>query len=62
MWTKIKDFPNYEAHPDGLIRSLGNRGKPGRVLKPTVNKNRGGYLYVTLCNNGKTSRKALHIS
>lgn len=60
MWTKIKDFPNYEAHPDGLVRSLGKRGKAGVVLKPQVNKKRGGYLYVNLRNETKAQRKALH--
>lgn len=43
MWTKIKNHPNYEAHPEGFIRSLDSYAngpygsktfRKGKVLKP----------------------------
>lgn len=47
-WTPIPGFSKYQAHPDGLVRSVGltrNGGRP-HVRKPTPN--RDGYLQVGL--------------
>lgn len=49
----VKGFPNYLIFPDGRI--IGARGK---WLKTDPNST--GYLRVTLCKNGKTTRRFVH--
>lgn len=53
VWKTINGFPNYE------ISSFGNvRNSKGLILKPK--KNKGGYLEVCLCENGKRKSFLVH--
>jgi hypothetical protein len=52
IWKPIKDFENYE------VSTLGNiRNKVGHIL---TQRNKGGYMYVSLCNKDKGKTKAVH--
>lgn len=47
----IQRYPNYQ---DGKVFSIAYK----RFLKPQ--KNKSGYLFVTLCGNGKKKNKYIH--
>lgn len=54
IWRDIKDYEGlYQVSSYGRVRSLGNGGtyKTSRILK--FYKNKGGYLQVMLCKDGK---------
>tara|TARA_R100001086_G_scaffold246465_1_gene178733 strand:+ start:361 stop:891 length:531 start_codon:yes stop_codon:yes gene_type:complete len=67
IWTKVKNFENYEINPLGEVRSIprmidSNRGykyyNTGKILKPILNSN--GYYMVRLSKNGKVKQKYIH--
>ena len=53
-WRKIEGFPKYSVSDEGMVRN----DETGKILKPDICN--GGYLRVTLCKDGKTTRKMLH--
>ncbi len=63
-WKPVCDYEGlYEVSNTGDVRSLDRRAKrgailSGRILKPWTSQ--GGYLYLTLCKNGKRTRFAVH--
>ena len=61
-WKPVKGFEEfYEVSSLGRVRSLcflGYRRKAPKILKPC--KDRGGYLMVNLCKNGKLITKKVH--
>ena len=67
-WRAVPGYESaYEASTHGRVRSIrrvvdpatGRRGG-GRVLKPTPNPKRGGYLYVSLCSGDSGRNMSLH--
>lgn len=62
MWKKIKNFSNYEVSETGEVRSLGARGKAGKILRQHCNQKRRGYYYVGLGTGqrGVYATKAVH--
>lgn len=68
IWIDVKDFIGlYQVSNRGRVRSLDKYVKcgygrvrlfPGRILRPA--KDKGGYLQVTLCKEGKTTRCYIH--
>lgn len=67
-WRKIKDFPDYEVNNFGNVRScdryrmtgFGSRLIKGQVLRPNINKKRGGYAYISLCHGSKHHSYKVH--
>jgi len=56
---EIQDYPGYFIHRDGKVWSDKLcRGVKGRFLKPY--KTKSGYMYVMICNNGKTLNLKIH--
>lgn len=53
-WKKINGFEKYSVSDTGLVRN----DDTGKMLKPDVI--RGGYLRLTLCKDGKRTRKMVH--
>jgi len=61
---RIKDFPDYYITDNGDVYSriyhpIQNPGTRFRKVKPCLS-NRGGYLRVTLCKDGKHYTKRIH--
>jgi len=52
-WTTIKEFPNYQIHPQQGIRN----SKTQKILK---GRTWMGYPRVTLMNNGKKNEVKIH--
>lgn len=68
-WLPIAGYEGmYEVSDLGRVRSLerivrnrvGLMKKPERILKPQINRDRGGYLQVTLFRDGKWKTKKIH--
>ena len=65
IWKDIKDYEGlYQVSNFGRVRSLGFYTKylsyrKGRILKQVKN-NKTGYLYLTLCKNGKHKTFLVH--
>ena len=57
-WLPVAGYENYEVSNLGRVRSVARGGTKGGVLRPQ--KNRGGYLDVTLCKNGKRKGCTIH--
>lgn len=59
-WAPVKGYEGlYEVSIDGEVKSLNyNRTGKERILKP--GKDRGGYLLVTLCKDGKEKTHKVH--
>lgn len=56
---ELQDYPGYFIHRDGKVWSNKLcRGVKGRFLKPY--KNKQGYMYVMICNNGKSFNLKIH--
>ena len=55
-FKEVAGFPGYYVFKDGRVRS--DKGRKPRFLKP--NKDRGGYHYVDLYNDGKRTTKKVH--
>lgn len=69
VWKPIKDFPDYEVSNLGNVRSVDRyrmctngcyRLVKGKMLKPHINRKRGGYIYVTLSDRSKHHTLKLH--
>ena len=59
VWKDIYGFPYYQVSNIGRVKSLkGYGGVEERILKPR--KDKGGYLEVNLCKNGKFYNKLIH--
>lgn len=56
-WKEIEGFNEYYVNEKGQILSL--KGKTPRILKQNIVAN--GYLGVSLCKDGKTYSKRVHI-
>ena len=56
VYKKIPEFDGYEVSSLGNIKSL--KGVKERILNPT--KNKYGYLYVSLCKEGKVKKFQVH--
>lgn len=58
-WKSIVGYEDYEVSDEGHVRSLNyNHTGKVKVLKFKLSKN--GYLYVTLCKNGKKKMFSVH--
>lgn len=58
-WETIKDYPNYMVSNMGEVKSLGNnKTRKEKILKSR--KNNKGYLYVSLCKEGKVKKYLIH--
>ena len=58
IWKAVKNYEGlYEVSNMGNIRNV--KGQP-RLLKPTLEKYRGGYLRVSLSKNNKKQSKSVH--
>lgn len=63
IWKPIPGYKEYKVSNHGKIKRIGGadaRGnqRRGKSLKPQ--KNKGGYLYVLLCENGKPKYMSVH--
>lgn len=59
IWKDIEGFEGHQVSNFGRIKSLNyRRTGEERILKP--GKNRGGYLFVILCKNGKQKLFLVH--
>jgi hypothetical protein len=63
-WREIPGWDGYQASSRGRIRSVDRQLRDGRhasgvVLTPS--RNRKGYLTVTVCRDGRSSTKAVHV-
>ena len=59
IWKKVDGYPNYEVSNLGNVRSLNyHREGESKILKTSLNNK--GYLYITLCKEGKTKRYFVH--
>ena len=62
IWKDIKGYEGlYQVSDEGEVRSLGNgnsNSSKERIIKPT--KDKYGYLYITLCKNGKKKTIKIH--
>ena len=56
-WKRIAGYEDYEISDTGLVRSLKRGGT--RVLSPRKN-GRNGYLFVSLCKEGKAKHIFVH--
>ena len=54
VWKPIPGFPWYEVSSEGRVWSIRNK----KYLKPAMD--RGGYLWVKLCNNGIEKSMLIH--
>lgn len=52
-WIMVKDYNNYAVSSKGNVKNI----KTERILKPS---NKGGYLIVGLCKNGKSITLSIH--
>lgn len=52
-WREVPGFPGYAVSDQGRVR-----GKSGRVLRPDTT--RGGYLRVTMRQDGADARRSVH--
>jgi len=59
-WRTIEEFPNYAVSDMGRVKRInkGRRTQVGKII--SQRKNRGGYMYVTLCKDGKRKSKTIH--
>lgn len=58
IWKPIPDFDKYEVSNFGRVKSLQERWRKPRILKPATNYK--GYLLVQLCINGKGKNFRVH--
>ena len=64
VWKDVVDYEGlYKVSDKGNVYSVARkdsigRNRGGRILKPQCN--RGGYLIVSLCKNGKLKTKSVH--
>ena len=60
MWKNIKGYEGlYQVSDEGEVRSLGNNeSRKEKILKPAYRGN--GYLFVSLCKNGKKKMFSIH--
>lgn len=60
-WKPLKGYEDFYLISDkGKIKSIPQKGRSGRILKATVNKN--GYPVVSLAKNGKHIVTAVHLA
>lgn len=52
-WKVIEDYPNYSVSSHGRVKRIDSE----KILKPC---NRNGYLYVSLCRDGKCKAHSVH--
>jgi len=70
IWNKVEGFPEYEISNTGLIKSIARfvcrTTSTGTTHLKTIRERllkqhkRNGYLFVTLCKNGKSENKMIH--
>ena len=59
IWKDVIGYEGlYQVSNLGRIKSLAKRGKPERIMKQTLNHK--GYPNLSLCKNGKSSRRTTH--
>lgn len=56
---KIVGYENYEVDTEGNVYSM-NYGRTGKEQKLKPGKNKGGYLHVSLCKEGKQKMFLVH--
>lgn len=54
VWKRLKDYQNYSVSSLGRVKNA----KTNQILKPCKCEN--GYLYVSLCKDGKRKSFAIH--
>jgi hypothetical protein len=59
IWRKIEEFKNYEVSNLGNVRSLNYR-RTGETKILKLGKDKNGYLYICLWENGKQYFKTVH--
>lgn len=57
-WRTIEGYEGYQVSNLGRVKSTKYRTE--RILAPNKNKIKGGYLYVTLCREGKRQSFQVH--
>lgn len=52
-WKIIENYEEYQISTLGRVKSLKHNKE--RLLRLSKNSKRGGYMYVRLCKNGKST-------
>lgn len=59
IWRDIKNYPNYQVSSMGNVKRLSNnKTRKEKILRHL--KDRGGYLYINLWENGKVKHYRVH--